>query len=556
MEQEDDTGLFDLLENRIRANIDPRTAEGPSLYQPTGQSTIQQHLPSVTQHQQQQQSVSMAQIQIPGGNNPAVVIPVGQNKPRLPKAQWVASLTPDELRTWAVTKAWREQNGKKRKRRYRKKFKKYYRRRYAPRPVVMSAGTVTGMGAYGVQGGIQGSVLGQQYHLGGFYNSGSNGLLTASGYGDYVIKKNSLMGMIDLGTSPPRVMNTNKGEATIINHREYLGDLLSGTGEPTAFKLQTWTLNPGNSSLFPFLGTIAQKFQEYELRGCLFELKTLSSDYAAALSLGSMFMAADYNVLGPAPISKQQLENMEYASSSKPSCSMIMPIECDPRNDVATHLYVASDGDYQGGDKRLFDLCNVYIGTQGIPSEETPVAEIWVTYEVALFKPIIQQQEMPENQLLSAHLIGSGCDTATPFGTTVQWVAGSSDQFIQTDDLSIQFPSVPGMRIMMVAHWVGSVAAVAGSYPEVIPTGTCLELNKIWASSGQFHIDGEIGAEPPTVLSEMILVYTFIQNTKPGEETLGGFSFAPDGNFPTGTVKGDFYFTTISSEVLEGEPNT
>lgn len=197
------------------------------------------------------------------------------------------------------------------------------------------------------------------------------------------------MSAVDLGQDPPRVTNTNKGEATIINHREYLGDLFSGAGTPTNYALQKYELNPGNSNLFPFLSSIAKQFQEYEIRGMLVELKSLSSEYASNLALGSVFMAADYNVYGNDPATKQQLENMEYASSAKPSKSMIMPIECDPSNNMSTHKNIAIDNAYHTGDKRLYDWANVYIGSQGIPQENTPLAEIWLTYEIALFKPII-----------------------------------------------------------------------------------------------------------------------------------------------------------------------
>lgn len=219
-------------------------------------------------------------------------------------------------------------------------------------------------------------------NLGGWYNSEG-----VTGRGPYNVRKNSLWSALDLGQSPPMVRNTASGEGFVVNHREYLGDLLSGTGAPTAFTIQTLNLNPGNSLLFPFLNRIAQNFQEYEVRGMLVELKTLSSDYAASLSMGSVFMSADYNVLADNPTTKQQIENMEYSSSSKPSRTLVMPIECDPHNDAQTHLFIAHNGQYNNGDARLYDLAKIHIGSSGIPTANTPIAEIWVSYEVVLFKP-------------------------------------------------------------------------------------------------------------------------------------------------------------------------
>lgn len=271
---------------------------------------------------------------------------------------------------------------------------------------------VVGKGRYYIGGGFG-------YNRKEGWHGAARAYLTdeVSGLGAYNIRKNSLVNALDMGMSPPFVRNSNQGEAFILNHREYIGDLLSGSGSPTAFTLQEFSLNPGNSTLLPFLAAIARNFQEYEIRGMLFELKTLSTDFSTSFSLGSMFMAADYNVLGPAPTTKQMLENMEYASSSKPSQSMIMPIECDPRNNVDTHLYIAIDEQYNGGDRRLYDMAKVYIGSQGLPAQAAPIAEIWVTYEVALFKPIINGN-LPSDEGSSIHITGrEGINPTAAFGT-------------------------------------------------------------------------------------------------------------------------------------------
>ena len=222
--------------------------------------------------------------------------------------------------------------------------------------------------------------------------------------------------MIDMGTSPPRVRNTNRGEAMIVNHREYLGELVTGAGTPTAFTLQTYAINPGNSTLFPFCARLAQNFQEWEIRGMLLELKSEASNTATSLSLGSMFAAVDYNSLDAAPVSKVELENMEYACSNKPTDSIIMPIECARKNDVLTHLYIANDSDYLTGDKRLYDLGNLFVGSYGCPVANSPIAEIWITYEIALFKPHIHVPVPPPEPFtqIYAHLYGSTTDNTRP----------------------------------------------------------------------------------------------------------------------------------------------
>lgn len=308
---------------------------------------------------------------------------------------------------------------------------------------------------------------------------------SVSGLGGYEVTRNSLMGAVDLGSSPPTVRNTHKGEAVVLGHREFLGDLYTGTNGTSSspFNLiDALALNPGNPALFPWLAPIGQMFQEYEVRGMLVELKTLSSDYAAQLSIGSMFMAADYNVLGNPPPDKRHLENMEYASSCKPSCSLIMPIECEPRNDSNTHLYVAKDRNYEGGDRRLYDLCNIYIGSEGVPvpQDDNPVkiAEIWVTYEIALFKPIIP------DALLGVTLGGHWqlSNVSDQLLTNVTFAdPQNSDEFTVYNTGQIHLPQQENVFYYIAVMWTAN--ASTGDFTGGIPALTdCAFGSPAWGS--------------------------------------------------------------------------
>lgn len=431
---------------------------------------------------------------------------------RLPYDQWLATQTADQLRERALKQKAKNLSKAKKVKSTRVSGKTNTRK--STRGQYSKGVFVRGTGPYHLSGGIEGSILGQKYNLGGTsyshdYDPRNSG--TVTGYGEYKVKQNSIMHLLDLGTSPPRVLNTTKGEAVVISHREYLGDLLSGTipvgSTSTSFSLQEYSVNPGNSLLFPFLGTIAHKFQEYEIRGMLVELKTLSSDYASNLSLGSMFAAADYNSLGIAPISKILLENMEYASSCKPSTSLIMPIECEPRNNSNQHLYVSDDLDYEGGDKRLFDLANVYIGSQGIPTASTPIAEIWITYEIALFKPIVLDISLISSPLLTGRWLGLYADETYPFGDTGEWSTGSSPSY-SVSSKTITLPPVSGNYIMTLS-WGSSGAKVMLSNPSLDNfVGPAAQLVDFWHSADLQNIYGSTFGAQPSYINANRLCYT------------------------------------------------
>lgn len=223
-----------------------------------------------------------------------------------------------------------------------------------------------------------------------------------TGFGDYdghvavpsyPIKKNVLL---EETNSPPIVMNG--GHEFIIRHREYIGEVTATTiaNQPSLFEIKKYSLNPGDSNTFPWLSTVAQNFEQYELQGTLFAFKSMYSDAVInnSGSLGTVMMATEYNAaLAPFP-NKLAMENYEYAQSCKPSLSMMHPIECDRHLSVLSDLYVRRPyQDISGQDIKTYDFGNFYIATQGIPQTSSAVTvtlgELWVTYQVRLLKPKI-----------------------------------------------------------------------------------------------------------------------------------------------------------------------
>lgn len=218
------------------------------------------------------------------------------------------------------------------------------------------------------------------------------GLSSIMGFGDYTVKTNSLgvSGCSLPQDSVPQFV-TNK-HATRITHREYVGDIVIPANQQS-FNLTQYAINPGNGQLFPWLSSIAKNFQQYKLLGAIVEFKTMTSDYAANGPLGTVVLATNYNSNDAAFINKVQMENSEFAVSSKPSMSVVHPIECDPKEQVADILYVRdSSADTYGvvSDKRLYDWGNFQFATQGLPGVQGNVlGELWISYDIELLKPIV-----------------------------------------------------------------------------------------------------------------------------------------------------------------------
>jgi hypothetical protein len=314
--------------------------------------------------------------------------------------------------------------------------------------------------------------------LGSVVGEGLQGIGRIFGFGAYnslpTPKKNTLM---DLGAGVPTIRNARSGECVAISHREYVGDLIAGTGSPTAFTLQEWDLNPANGLLFPWLSELVNGcFEEWEPAGIIVSVKSMCSDYSTNSALGSMFACVIYNPDEPAPTTKAEVENAEYAVSVKPSESMLMPIECAPVNNTLSHYYLPINGSTPPGrDAKFYNMGKLYIGSQGTPTAGAPLAEIWVTYQFNFFKPklgfgggIARDVEMDQWVVPNA----TGVAAATPFGgsgTPIRLTTGSSeitDIEPSTNTITWVKGAEPLATYLVRLHWLGTSAAI-GAIPTI-----------------------------------------------------------------------------------------
>jgi len=214
-------------------------------------------------------------------------------------------------------------------------------------------------------------------------NSGASALVKAiSGFGDYDVKENSLIHNRD---AVPQF--TNDGRVTKVAHREFVQDIQGSV----FFNPGQFNINPANSDLFPWLSQVAANYEQYVVQGMIFEFKTTSGAALASnnTTLGTVVGAVQYNSLSQKFVNKQQMENYEFAQSTVPSSSMIIPVECDPsQTQVGGILNCRNPANSAlNADPRLYDIGNFTIATVGMQSNLSTVGELWVSYEVVFLKP-------------------------------------------------------------------------------------------------------------------------------------------------------------------------
>lgn len=235
----------------------------------------------------------------------------------------------------------------------------------------------------GLGGGAVGSLLGHPAAGAQVGNSLGAAVSKWLGSGDYSVSQNSIVRTAVMAPDVP-LMHKND-QSIVVRNREFLGTI---TGS-SAFSISaSYPLNPGMSQTFPWLSTIANRFQEYSFKGIVFHYVPTSGDAISSTSaaLGSVMMQTSYRATDTPPTSKAEMLNEYWACESVPSEALCHPIECNPKENPFNVQYVRSRGLGATESQLMYDLGVMTIATNGQQST-SPIGDLWITYEVELKKP-------------------------------------------------------------------------------------------------------------------------------------------------------------------------
>ncbi len=369
-----------------------------------------------------------------------------------------------------------------------------------------------------------GSIMGRS--IGGMFgNSGigtgvgrwlGSGIGSIFGSGDY--QMNGAIPKYNVITNGSQIPQFNSTRQTnIVCHREYLGDI-SGTA---GFNNTLYPLNPGISTTFPWLSSVAQNYQEYRFHGLVFEFRSLITDFVTSGAPGVVVMSTNYNADVPAYTTKQQMENAEYAVSVKPTVNMMHGIECALGQTILPTKFIRSGNVPIGQDLRLYDQGNFQFATQTNPVQN--LGELWVSYCVEFFKPVLPLDV--GGSILSGHVFRSGVTSLLPLGATQVFASGSLP--ITVVGTSLTWLAQPGQQYEILVFW-GGASTVAFTPPGVTLTG--LTSPPLFAGD----TSGIVTTPTPTALSSNGSYNLVVKSTllNSGNVTVG---FNATGLFPAVT---------------------
>jgi hypothetical protein len=356
-------------------------------------------------------------------------------------------------------------------------YKKYLR--YIPR----------GLGAIG--GGIMGWEGGPSGIWGGAtkgWGAGA-GLSKAIGWGDYSVNQ------IVQGNGPSNPSQSVHHISTTAS--DLSGDIVYSNSEfikniyvtkdstsLSPFNNESFALNPGMGTSFPFLSQIANNFELYEFQGLMFQYKPNSGTFgnSNSNSLGKVILVTNYDPEAPDFVSAVQAENYDYANSCVPAGGMIHGVECKPSQRSTLQMYTRS-GEVSRS-KVFTDLGKLQLITQGVPfgsgastGDEALIGELWVTYTVKFSRAKL-------NQYLGEQIAHARYDLTVPAGDlgAAAVTADISNHFsivftdIDSSNIQLSFPdSVKGKRLLLTC--ITDQTLAAGTVMALATLVNCTEVS-------------------------------------------------------------------------------
>jgi hypothetical protein len=175
-----------------------------------------------------------------------------------------------------------------------------------------------------------------------------------------------------------------------IKNREFVADITSST----AFSTANYTINPGNSNLFPWLHSMAAGYQQYKVNGMVMYFNTTSATAIGSTNtaMGTIMMSTNYDLAEPNYSTKSEVLASYFSSSGAPSQDLIHAIECDPKQRPVDIMYVDQAGE-SVTDPALFNMGNFQVATAGMQAASV-IGELWVSYDITFYKPRLSSNSL------------------------------------------------------------------------------------------------------------------------------------------------------------------
>jgi len=206
-------------------------------------------------------------------------------------------------------------------------------------------------------------------------------------------------------TSEPRYLRQKHNSVRIV-HRELVSSIV-GTPTFSILPANSYPLNPGQVTTFPWLSNQATSWEQYKFH----KLKFCYYSRCSTTTAGSVFLIPDYVAADLPPASEQIAASYRGTIENAPwvpefSCTL------DPSslNGPMNRRFVRSTP-LNAADQRVSDAGDFFVATND--GSATSWGKLWVEYDVELFNP--QQPPGGENQAGVQHFTSLTWSTTNKF---------------------------------------------------------------------------------------------------------------------------------------------
>lgn len=190
---------------------------------------------------------------------------------------------------------------------------------------------------------------------------------------------------------PSSSSSTFPGGSSYDNKRPYIlenDEFITNVDSSLDFKVSSYSVNPGQLAVFPWLSVMAKNYEKYSFEHLEFYFRPRVSGYATAGQRGQVIMSFDYDASDVPPTSKQQMEATHPHTDDMPYKEQrlkLSPGELTPKEGK----YVRPGLQPTNTDIKTYDAGVLHVATDGMDVVAF-IGELRVRYKVHLRVPVME----------------------------------------------------------------------------------------------------------------------------------------------------------------------
>jgi len=310
----------------------------------------------------------------------------------------------------------------------------------------------------------------------------------------------------------PKIAYSGRNSCRIV-HRE----LIATISHSVNFAVNSFELNPGISTTFPWLAPMAAQWEQYRFTKLCFHYVTRT----ATTTVGSVLLAPDYDASDLPPSSEINMASYQDCVEDVPWKNLTCHLNAASMHVIQQRKYLRTGAIPTGTDVKLYDVGNFHVGTTGGASTDA-IGKLYVEYDVEFYIP------QKTGGTASGSSFAYRQASQTPQGTDKLFSTSGSGSALSTIIAASSAP-VGGVFTVPAGNWLftikasaesamGSATAVLAAYIDNVQLadqtqkiccnetyGSSYVANFTYASTASFTVDFRFASSPGVAFSNIVL---------------------------------------------------